>query len=154
MYVDRMSGQELVDYYAIWLAPLKWQWYGSLSFRRHRVPFWMAERCFHTWIGEIETALGKNQFCWFRFNNFGAFPTEPFFYVLVGGMRTGSKYVWMNRWQAIAGDADIEYFHRHDRASRFIVGIARPGFEFEISAYQSDCWIRGTRRWEPTQVTH
>jgi hypothetical protein len=131
---DYMNGKELIYEYEHHLSHRKWQWYGSLNFRRSSVPLWMADRCFNAWICEIENALAIDYLRWVRIAPVGAFPDNPIFHVLVDRMRMDSKYVWMNLWHAIAGDADIEYSLYPDRPARFIVRIAESGSEFTIKS--------------------
>ncbi len=130
-----MTSQELINHYAWHLAQLKWQLCGSLSFRRQSVPFWMAKRCFVAWISQIDVAEGKDTVQWARIYHSGAFPDDPGFHVLLADVKAESKYVWINLWQEIAGDADIEYAVCHHNASRFLSGIARHGSDFEIDHY-------------------
>ncbi|MGC1686283.1 MAG: hypothetical protein WA734_11740 [Candidatus Acidiferrales bacterium] len=131
---NKVSGQDLVGFHARGLAQRKWQFFGTLAFRRRSVPVWMAVRCFNAWLSEIEGRDGDfDGFRWFCVNERGAFPDKPMFHVLVGGLRSrSSKYELMASWQQIAGDADIEYFCRHGNVLTFISDIARRGAEFEI----------------------
>jgi hypothetical protein len=92
----------------------------------------VANRIFRKWISEIEDEDGARNFHWFRVTERGAYGDNLHFHVLVGGLRSGSKYPWIVRWNELAGDALITYYFRSGGATKYIVKTARPDRDFDI----------------------
>jgi len=128
-----MKKLELINAYEGWFARYKWNLFGTLTFRRRDIPYWMADRTFWTWIIEIDNADGRDDFRWVRVTERGAFDDNLHFHVLVGGLKNGSKWPWLVRWQELAGDAVLSYYFLRSRtAIRYLVKTARPDCDFEI----------------------
>lgn len=127
-----MTSKQLIDGYATWLSKFSWNWFGTLTFRNHKLPFWRANRIFQDWIFEIEMGAGTGSFRWFRVTERGAYGDNLHFHILVGGLRDASKWPWTVLWNEMAGDALITYYFRSGGATKYIVKTARPGRDFEI----------------------
>lgn len=127
-----MTSKQLIDGYAGWLSRFKWNWFGTLTFRVPDLPLWRANRAFKEWISEIEDTDGSHTFRWFRVTERGAYGNNLHFHVLVGGLKNGSKWPWIVRWNELAGDALITYYFRSGGATKYIVKTARPDRDFEI----------------------
>ena len=127
-----MTRDELISGYVEWLSRYRWVWFGTLTFRIPDLPTWKANRIFKQWISEIEAEDGADDFHWFRVTEHGAYRDNLHFHVLVGGLRNGSKWPWLLRWNELAGDASLTYYLRSGGASQYIVKTARPDRDFEI----------------------
>jgi hypothetical protein len=127
-----MNKRHLINGYAEWLSRYHWIWFGTLTFRRPDIKFWVANECFWKWIVEIENAEGTDDFHWVRVTERGAFGDNLHFHVLVGGLKNPSKWPWLLRWQELAGDADIFYYIPSLGGLRYILKTADPKTDFEI----------------------
>ncbi len=127
-----MKRDELISGYVEWLSCFKWNFFGTLTFRRPDISTQRANQIFQQWIGEIKNDDGTTKFRWFRVTERGAFGDHLHFHVLVGGLRSGTRHYWVYRWQELAGDASISYYSRFGSAVRYVVKTARPGRDFEI----------------------
>ncbi len=120
----------LTDAWVELLSRYRWCWFGTLTFRGYP-PLRKAHRLFHAWITELRDEDGAKDFHWFRVTERGAYGDNIHFHVLVGGLRNGSKYPWMVRWNELAGDALLTYHHRSGGAAKYIVKTVRPDRDFE-----------------------
>ena len=128
-----MKKKELLDGYEEWLSRFKWSWFGTLTFRRRDIPPWMADRAFWDWVVAIDNEDGSDDFRWVRVTEHGAFGDNLHFHVLVGGLKNGSKWPWIVRWQELAGDAVLSYYFLRSRSAiRYLVKTAQPDCDFEI----------------------
>jgi hypothetical protein len=133
-----MNKKELIDGYEQLLSRYQWVWFGTLTFRRRDIKFWLANEVFWQWIVEIQNAEGiedngsKHEFHWFRVTEYGAFRNNLHFHILVGGLKNPSKWPWVLRWQELAGDADIFYFIPSRGGIRYLLKTADPKTDFEI----------------------
>jgi len=126
-----MTKAELVAAYSDWLSRYNWCWFATLTFRGYP-PLSKAHRCFRRWITEIEKQDGDPDFRWVRVTERGAYGANIHFHVLVGGLRCGSKFPWILRWEQLAGHAWITYFVRCRGGAGYVVKTACPGRDFEI----------------------
>jgi hypothetical protein len=127
-----LTREKLISGYGDWLSRFKWNLFCTLTFRIPDLPTWKANQIFKQWIWEIKHKDGSDDFHWFRVNEHGAYGDNLHFHVLVGGLRNGSKWPWIVRWNELAGDALITYYFLSGGASRYIVKTARPDRDFEI----------------------
>jgi hypothetical protein len=126
-----MNREQLIDGYLEWLSKYKWAWFGTLTFRGYP-PLGKALQCFNKWLGELKEKEDTRDFRWVRVTERGAEGFNVHFHVLIGGLRSGSKYEWMARWQEIAGEAEISYFHAHQQGIRYILKTVELGKAFDI----------------------
>ena len=126
-----MNTKQLIDGYEEWLTRFNWAWFGTLTFRDYPT-LNRANSLFKKWISEIEKEDGTSDFRWFRVTERGAFNDNIHFHVLVGGLRKGSKWPWIFRWEELAGGSSIAYYFRSGGAARYVVKTAQPGRDFEI----------------------
>lgn len=122
---------ELIDAYEEWLSEQSWGLFGTLTFRGSPSSS-QADRIFRRWISEMKQADGTTNFRWVRVTEHGSFGDNLHFHVLIGGLRNGSKWPWMLRWDELAGSADIFYYRVHAGGIRYMLKTADPDRDFEI----------------------
>jgi hypothetical protein len=126
-----VTKQELIDAYEDWLSSYHWSLFGTLTFRESPSSA-RADRLFRHWISEMKQTDGTDSFHWVRVTEHGSFGDNLHFHVLIGGLRDGSKFPWMLRWDELAGSADIFYYRPYAGGMRYMLKTARPDCDFEI----------------------
>lgn len=126
-----MNKNNLIDAYEDWLAKQHWSLFGTLTFRSSPSTS-RADRIFRQWITEMEKEDGTDGFRWVRVTEHGAADDNLHFHILVGGLRSGSKYPWILRWNELAGDCLISYFHPYAGGLRYMLKTASADRDFEI----------------------
>lgn len=126
-----MKKEELVSSYEEWFSQHHWSLFGTLTFRGSPSSS-KADRIFRNWIAEMKRSDGTNNFHWVRVTEHGSFGDNLHYHILIGGLRDGSKWPWMLRWDELAGSADIFYYRPHAGGLRYMLKTVRPGRDFEI----------------------
>jgi hypothetical protein len=126
-----MNRKDVIDGYEEWLKRFRWSLFGVLTFRR-LLPSSRAKRLFHQWIDEMRRADGAADFRWVCVTERGSFGDYLHFHILIGGLRVGSKWPWLFRWNEMAGECWLSYYHSRDGGLRYMLKKARPGHDFEI----------------------
>jgi hypothetical protein len=126
-----MNKANLIDAYESWLNQFRWSLYGTLTFRGSPSAT-TADRIFRQWISEMKQEDGAKDFRWFRVTEHGAYGDNLHFHAVIGGLRDGSKWPWMLRWDELAGSADIFYYRPYAGGLPYMLKTARPDRDFEI----------------------
>lgn len=126
-----MNRDELIGAYESWLSKQHWSLIGTLTFRGYPSAS-KADRIFRQWISEVREQDGARDFRWVRVTEHGACGDNLHFHVLIGGLRDGSKWPWLLRWDEVAGSADIFYYCPHAGGIRYLLKTASPERDFEI----------------------
>jgi hypothetical protein len=126
-----ISKERLLDDYERWLLRFTWSIWGTLTFRGSPSTS-KATRVFDGWISEIRKLDGKKGFRWVRVTEMGAFGDNVHFHILLGGLRDGSKFPWMLRWEKLAGTAELHYFDSSLGGLRYLLKSVEPGKDFAI----------------------
>lgn len=126
-----MTKDQLISAYEDWLSQRRWSLFGTLTFRGSPSSS-RADRIFRRWISEMRQNDGTASFRWVRVTECGAFGDNLHFHILVGGLRNGSKWPWLLRWNELAGSADIFYYHPYAGGIRYMLKTAHPDRDFEI----------------------
>lgn len=126
-----MNKEELIDAYEEWFAGYHWSLFGTLTFRESPSSS-RADRIFRRWISEMKQTDGADGFRWVRVTEHGSFGDNLHYHVVIGGLRNGSKFPWMLRWDELAGSAEISYYRSNAGGLRYLLKTARPDRDFEI----------------------
>ena len=126
-----MTKKELIDAYEDWFSKYHWSLIGTLTFRGSPSSS-RADRIFRRWISEMKQGDGTNKFHWVRVTEHGSFGDNLHYHVVIGGLRDGSKWPWMLRWDELAGSADIFYYRPYAGGLAYMLKTARPDRDFEI----------------------
>jgi len=124
--------EELAKGYEQWLSQYPWEWFVTLTFRGFP-PIGKAQRLFRHWIAELQIANGNDRFIWVRVVERRISGGNLHFHALVGGLRDRSdRWSWMRRWQEIAGEIEIAYFHQDQGGISYILKTLDVDGDFDI----------------------
>jgi hypothetical protein len=99
-----MNKSEVIQYFERHLARMRWNWHGTVSFRRRDIPFWMADRAFHEWKAYIWEQNSKDDGRWVQVTERDANGTNIRFHVFISELSVESKWPWAplartSRWR-------------------------------------------------------
>jgi hypothetical protein len=126
-----MNRAELIDAYESWLNQFHWSLYCTLTFRGNPSNS-KADRIFRQWTDEMRDQDGGDNFRWVRITEHGAFADNLHFHAVIGGLREGSKWPWILRWDELAGSADIFDYRPYAGGLAYMLKTAHPDRDFEI----------------------
>jgi len=126
-----MTQDELINAYEEWLTETRWSLFGTLTFCTSPSSS-KADRIFRQWIAEMKKEDGRPDFRWVRVTEHGISGDNLHYHFLAGGLRNGSKYPWILRWNELAGECLISYFLPYAGGIRYLLKTASPDRDFEI----------------------
>jgi len=105
--------------------------FAILTFRE-APPRSKADRLLYEWLDEIEQEDGDADFRWCRVVDRSTDEDWLCFYILVGGLRSGSRHYWAYRWEELAGDASISYPFTGGGAKKLLAEAVSPRGDFAV----------------------
>ena len=123
--------------YEEWLKDFRWEWFCSLTYRGYP-PSTKAMRTLKQWLAELKTENGSSRLGYFFVLECGASGENFHWHGLMAGLRDATERLpWLQRWQELAGEAQIAYFDPDGNGIGYMLKHVRPGFDdgiiFELS---------------------
>ena len=113
--------------YEEWLTDFGWEWFCTLTYRGYP-PATKATRTLKQWLAELRSGNGLSHFGYFFVPESGASSENHHWHGLVLGLRDRTERLsWLQRWQELAGNAQIAYFHADGNGISYMLKHVRPG---------------------------
>lgn len=125
-----MTKDHVINGFEDWWGK-RWNWFAILTYRI-RPSLLADDGRFYEWLDEVREDDGGPDFSWVRIIDHSFDRDQIRYYVLVGGLRLGSKHYWAWRWQELAGDAFITYTLSRGGAASQLQKNLRLGGNFAI----------------------